>query len=128
MWPGSYYLEIQLTEYLLVALEFVTYHKIGTCRLEVKFIDYLPTSLEFITHHNLRSLWRLSDGYWTTREEPLSLLWLQVENFWCRWFVKNFQKMSNLAYPLQKICSVYCSQKGKAPTILDTIVVSGLEK
>ena len=93
MRPGSYYLEIQLTEYLLIALEFVTYQKIGTCHLEVKFIDYLPTSLEFITHHTLRSLWRLSDGYWTTREEPLSLLRLQVKNFWCRRFVKNFQKV-----------------------------------
>ena len=35
--------------------------------------------------------------------------------------------MGDLAYPLQKICSVYCSQKGKAPTVLDTIVMSGLE-
>ena len=127
MQPGSYYLEIQLTEYLLIALEFVTHHKIGTCCLEVKFIDYLATSLEFITHHTLRSLWRLSDGYWTTREEPLSLLWLQVKNFWCRQFVKSFQKVGDLAYPLQRICSVYCSQKGKAPTVLDTIVMSGLE-
>ena len=90
MQPGSCYLGIQLTEYLLMALEFVTHHKTGTCRLEVKFIDYLPTSLEFITHHTLRSLWQLSDGYWTIREEPLSLLWLQVKIFWCRWFMKNF--------------------------------------
>ena len=127
MQPSSYYLEIQLTEYLLIALEFVTYHKTGTCHLEVKFIDYLLTSLEFITHHTLRSLWRLSDGYWTTREEPLSLPWLQVKIFGCRRFVKNFQKVGDLAYPLQKICSVYCSQKGKAPTVLDTIVMSGLE-
>ena len=127
MQPGSYYLEIQLTEYLLIALEFVTHHKTGTCRLEVKFIDYLLTSLEFITHHNLRSLWWLSDGFWTIREEPLSLLWLQANLFWCRWFVKNFQKVGDLAYPLQKICSLYCSQKGKAPTVLDTIVMSGLE-
>jgi hypothetical protein len=127
MQPGSCYLGIQLTEYLLIALEFVTHRKSGTCRLEVKFIDYLPTSLEFITHHNPRITWRLSDGFWTTREEPLSLLWLQVEFFRCRWFVKNFQKVGDMAYPLQKICSVYCSQKGKAPTVLDIIVMSGLE-
>ena len=127
MRPGSYYLEIQLTEYLLIALEFVT-HQTSTCRLEVKFIDYLLTSLEFITHHTLRSLWRLSDGYWTIREEPSSLPWLQVKKFFgCRRFVKNFQKVGDLAYPLWKICSVYCSQKGKAPTVLDTIVMSGLE-
>ena len=101
MQPGSCYLGIQLTEYLLIALEFVT-HQTGTCRLEVKFTDYLLTSLEFITHHTLRSLWRLSDGYWTTREEPLSLLWLQVEIFWCRRFVKNFQKVGDLAHPSKR--------------------------
>src|SRR6185437_6944113 len=128
MRPGSYYLEIQLTEYLLIALEFVTHHKIGTCRLEIKFIDYLPTSLEFITHHTLRSLWRLSDGYWTTWEKPLSLLWLQVEKiFWYRWFVKNFQKVGNLAYSLQKICSVYCSQKKKGTSVLNATIISSLE-
>src|SRR6185312_9733788 len=128
MQPGSCYLGIQLTKYLLIALEFVTHYKTSTCCLEVKFIDYLLTSLEFLTHHNLRSLWWLSDGFWTTREEPPSLPWLQVKKFFgCRRFVKNFQKVGDLAYPLQKICSVYCSQKGKAPTVLDTIVMSGLE-
>ena len=98
MQPGSYYLGIQLTEYLLIALEFVT-HRLGpgTCHLEVKFIDYLLTSLEFITYQNgqvleTRNTWRRSDGNGTLWEELLSLLQLQVDFSRYRWFVKNFQK------------------------------------
>src|SRR6185312_4305387 len=103
MRPGNYYLEIQLTEYLLIALEFVTHHKIGTCRLEVKFIDYLLTSLEFITHHTLRSLWWRSNGYWTTREEPLSLLWLQVKRFFLVSIVREeFSKSGRFGVPPPK--------------------------
>ena len=102
MRPGSYYLEIQLTEYLLIALEFVTHHKTSTCRLEVKFIDYLPTSLEFITHHTLRSLWQLSDGYWTTQEEPLSLPWLQVKIFWVSMVREEFSKSGHFSIPPPK--------------------------
>ena len=41
--------------------------------------------------------------------------------------MKNFQKVGISAYPHQKICSIYCSQKGKAPSVLDTIIMSGLE-
>src|SRR6185312_7646743 len=127
MRPGNYYLEIQLTEYLLIALEFVTHHKIGTCRLEVKFIDYLLTSLEFITHHTLRSLGSSLMDIGQHGKNHCLYYGYKWKNFWCRWFVKNFQKVGDLAYPLQKICSVYCSQKGKAPTVLDTTVMSGLK-
>src|SRR6185437_16100377 len=127
MQPGSYYLEKQLTEYLLIALEFVTHHKIGTCRLEVKFIDYLLTSLEFITHHTLRSLGGSLMDIGQHGKNYCLYYGYKWKIFWCRRFVKNFQKVGDLAYPLQKICSVYCSQKGKAPTILDTIIMSGLE-
>ena len=108
MHPGSYYLGIQLTEYLLIALEFVTHRLgLGTCRLEVKFIDYLPTSLEFITYQNgqvleTRNTWQHSDGNGTLWEELLSLLRLQVDFFRCRWFVKNFQKSGRFGIPPPK--------------------------
>ena len=49
---SSYYLGIQLIEYLLVASEFITHQTTSACHLEVKFIDYLLTSSEFITHRN----------------------------------------------------------------------------
>ena len=42
---GSYYLGIEVIDYLLVASEFITYHGNSTCRLEAKIIGCLPTSL-----------------------------------------------------------------------------------
>ena len=96
MQPGSYYLEIQLTEYLLITLEFVTYYKTGTCHLEVKFIDYLLTSLEFITHYNLRIIWQLSDKLLTVFTMVTS------EPFLVTLVCKEFSKSGQFGVPSPK--------------------------
>ncbi|RIB05199.1 hypothetical protein C2G38_2220327 [Gigaspora rosea] len=80
MQPGSCYLGIQLTEYLLTALEIVTYQKAGTCRLEILGYTGRTTVLTMAT---------------------------------CELFL------------VSMLCEKF--SKRKAPTVLDTTVMGGLE-
>ena len=120
MLQGSYYLGIQLTEYLLVALKVVTYRR----HLSFRGRGHRVPADTFRVYHlpvlRRRPGWTLMDFGFTGRTTVFTLDTSGILG--CRWFCKKFsKKVGDLVSPLQKICSVYCSQKGKTPPILETI-------
>ena len=127
---GSYYLGIQLIEYLASSPR--VYHSPHHWHLSFRGkVHRLPADKLRVYHSpKLRRLrlvpcWILdlhgknNTPFSITSEELVPLVFFFLRRI--------FKKVGILPYPLQKIGSVYSVQIGKAPMKLDLIVTSGLE-